>query len=133
MTDVWEFSKHKGSDLLVLLAIADHVGDQNGMAWPSIPHLAEKCRMSHRNTRYCVKALIASGELLLVRQGDGNKSSVYRLNIEGGKVCRGATQRTQGGNRLPPNHQGTIVPPKVPQGGRVGRTDTKEAENGQIG
>jgi hypothetical protein len=86
MTLVWEKSKHKGSDLLVFLAIADHVGDDKGLAWPSIAHLAKKCRMSQSNTQRCVRALIQSGEIILERQGDGRKSSLYRLNIEGCKV-----------------------------------------------
>jgi hypothetical protein len=86
MTRVWESSKHKGTDLLVLLAIADHVGDENGLAWPSVATLARKSRMSHKNTQRVVRALIESGELVLVRQGDGRKSSVYRVTVEGGQV-----------------------------------------------
>jgi len=36
MSYVWEASKAKGSELLLLLAIADHAAD-DGYCWPGIP------------------------------------------------------------------------------------------------
>jgi hypothetical protein len=48
MTLVWSESQHKGSELLLLLAIADNANDQ-GIAYPSLRTLAKKTRMSRRN------------------------------------------------------------------------------------
>jgi hypothetical protein len=119
MTAVWDRSKHKGSELLILLAIADHVGDENGLAWPSIGHLAKKSRMSAVNTQRCVRALIGSGELIQVRQGEGRKSSVYRLNLEtyqvdtpiaGDRAAPSPVRAESSGNRKEPE------PPKPPKG-----------------
>jgi hypothetical protein len=62
MTHVWERSQHKGSELLLLLAIADNANDQ-GIAYPSLRTLARKIRMSRRNVIFLVKRLVASGEL----------------------------------------------------------------------
>lgn len=55
MTAVWEQSQTKGSNLLLLLAIADHA-DDDGFAWPGIKRLAHKTRMTPRH----VKRMIAS-------------------------------------------------------------------------
>jgi hypothetical protein len=62
MAKVWEASRHTGSDLLMLLAIADFA-DDNGNAYPSVSTLAAKCRMQPRNARYCLATLVDSGEL----------------------------------------------------------------------
>ena len=40
MSMVWEYSQHKGVQLLLLLAIADHCND-DGLAYPSIGRLAK--------------------------------------------------------------------------------------------
>ena len=45
MTQVWERSQHKGSELLLMLAIADNANDQ-GVAYPSKKTLAKKTRLS---------------------------------------------------------------------------------------
>ncbi len=44
----WEHSQHKGSALLLLLAIADHAHEDGGGAYPSIGTLAAKIRMTPR-------------------------------------------------------------------------------------
>lgn len=46
MSKVWECSQHSGSNLLMLLAVADF-SDDDGMAFPAVEKLAKKCRMSH--------------------------------------------------------------------------------------
>lgn len=62
MTRVWKQSKQKGSELLLLLGIADHC-DDDGVCWPSIKKLAEKSRMSERQTQRNIDSLIENGEL----------------------------------------------------------------------
>jgi hypothetical protein len=65
MTEVWRYSRHKGSALLLLLAIADHAHDDGGGAWPSQETLAKKTRLSVRQVRRLLDYLVAAGELKL--------------------------------------------------------------------
>ena len=48
MARVWDKSRHAGSELLMLLAIADFA-DDDGKAYPAVSTLATKCRMTGRN------------------------------------------------------------------------------------
>ena len=65
MARVWELSRHVGTDLLMLLAIADF-SDDDGLAFPSVEKLAKKCRMSKRNAQDRLKVLSESGELTIL-------------------------------------------------------------------
>lgn len=81
MTLVWERSRHAGTDLLMLLALADFSDDQ-GNSYPGVPALAAKCRMSVRNAGYILKSLQVAGELE-VRQNEGPKgTNRYRIVLE---------------------------------------------------
>jgi hypothetical protein len=72
MARVWEKSTQKGSRLLLLLAVADYA-DDNGFAWPGIEKLAEKTRMSPRQTMRLVEHARKDGELIVVkRRAKGN-------------------------------------------------------------
>jgi hypothetical protein len=80
MTLVWERSRHSGTDLLMLLALADFSDDQ-GNSYPAVPTLAAKCRMSQRNAGYILKGLQASGELE-VRANEGPRgTNRYRIVV----------------------------------------------------
>lgn len=63
MTAVWDHSQHKGSELLLLLALADFAHDDGGNAFPSVKTMKEKTRLSERAVQYLLRALVASGEL----------------------------------------------------------------------
>jgi hypothetical protein len=79
---VWERSRASGSDLLVLLAIADNAHDDGAGAWPSIDTLAFKTRLSRRNVQYVLKHLEALGELS-VERGRGRKHvNSYAINVQ---------------------------------------------------
>jgi hypothetical protein len=68
--------------LLMLLAIADFA-DDHGNAYPSVPTLATKCRMTPRNANHILSALRACGELE-VRQNEGPKGcNRYRIRLGG--------------------------------------------------
>ena len=84
---VWEHSRHKGSDLLLLLAIADHAHDDGDGAYPSIETLARKIRMSERHTSRMIQELVQSGELA-VKYKDGPKgANLYRVTMcDGGAI-----------------------------------------------
>lgn len=81
MARVWEASKHGGTELLMLLAIADF-SDDDGRAYPSIPTLAAKCRTTPRHTNRIINALKGSGELE-VKLNDGPRgTNRYRVVLE---------------------------------------------------
>ena len=82
MTAVWEYSAHKGSDLLLLLAIADHADDA-GVAYPSVPNLARKTRMTDRNVQLRLRALSHSKELDIHLYAGPKRSHLFRVKIQG--------------------------------------------------
>lgn len=81
MNWVWEHSTAKGSELLLLLAIADTADDRGRNAFPSISTLAGKTRMSRRTVQRLVVKLEADGHLVLRREG-GRRSNSYELVCE---------------------------------------------------
>ena len=74
---VWEYSKQKGSALLLLLAISDNAKD-NGVAWPGIEYLASKTRVSTRTVMRLIKTIEDSGELIVSRELKYNR---YYINV----------------------------------------------------
>ena len=58
MARVWAESKHSGTDLLMMLAIADFA-DDDGNAYPSVGTLAKKCRTTPRHVNRILAALRA--------------------------------------------------------------------------
>jgi DnaD/phage-associated family protein len=79
MSIVWDSSSHSGNALLVLLAIADHANDE-GICWPSISTIAKKARISERQTKRIIQDLADSGEIEIVKRGDGRgHSTIYKL------------------------------------------------------
>ena len=79
-TAVWKRSKHKGTKLVLMLAIADHADDQ-GIAFPSTVTLSKKIRMSHSFTRIKLKELEDSGELKIIIKGGGRLSNRYQITL----------------------------------------------------
>ena len=78
---VWEFSQQSGSDLVMLLAIADFASD-DGTAYPSIATLARKTRMQVRNARYILSRLAESGELTIKPNAGPKGCNVFRVTIK---------------------------------------------------
>jgi hypothetical protein len=79
---VWRRSQAKGSDLLVLLAIADNADAETAEAFPSIKYLSRKTRLSERGVQYAIAHLIESGELERLRRGARGRASLYRINTQ---------------------------------------------------
>ena len=78
LTRVWDASQLGGTELLMMLAIADFA-DDNGFAYPSVTTLAKKCRLQPRRANYILAALQSSGELQ-VRKNEGPKgTNRYRI------------------------------------------------------
>jgi hypothetical protein len=80
-TEVWQGSRHKSGNLLVLLAVADHADDQ-GTAWPGVRLLARKARLSQRHTRRCLNELVASGELEILPNRAPSGRTLYRIRLD---------------------------------------------------
>jgi len=78
MTQVWDRSRHTGTDLLMLLALADFSDDQ-GHSYPAVSSLAAKCRMQPRNANYILKVLQESGELEVRANAGPKGTNRYRI------------------------------------------------------
>lgn len=78
MSRVWERSALGGSELLLLLAIADHADDE-GRAYPSVETLAKKVRMSARNARYLLAKIERSGELTIARNAGPRGCNLFTV------------------------------------------------------
>jgi hypothetical protein len=68
---IWRETNQQGTRRLVLLALADYANDQ-GMAWPSIASLAQKCRLSERQTQRILRILEKDGEIIIRKGGTNN-------------------------------------------------------------
>jgi hypothetical protein len=79
MDEVWWSSAAKGSDLLVLLAMADNADSTSRECWPSIAYLAQKTRLSERGVRYVIRRLEKLGAIVLISDGTGRKSNTWRI------------------------------------------------------
>lgn len=79
---VWKHSSHKGSELLILLAIADNADTETKLAHPGIPYLAKKSRLSERAVQYAIRKLTDSGEVTVMSNEGPNGVNVYRVNTE---------------------------------------------------
>jgi hypothetical protein len=80
MTEVWKKSVHSGTNLLMMIALADH-SDDDGNSYPAVASLARKCRMQPRNANYILRALANSGELrILVNEGPRGTNR-YRIML----------------------------------------------------
>lgn len=62
MVNVWDHSKHRGTRLLLMLALADSCNDED-IAWPKVRTLAQRIRSSERQARTTLRTLEDSGEL----------------------------------------------------------------------
>lgn len=72
MTRVWNQAEQKGSQLLLLLAMADNATDES-LCWPGTPFLSKKIRMSVRQTQRLLDDLIEQGVLYHIPGGTGRK------------------------------------------------------------
>ncbi len=118
MSHVWRSSRHKGSDLLLLLAIADFANDE-GVAYPSVKTLAAKTRLQIRNVQYRLRVLQKSQELTILLNVGPHGTHIYKVHIgvqslqgektiettrckDGGAIFAGEMQSLQGAIFAPP-------------------------------
>jgi hypothetical protein len=101
---VWKLSAHKGSELLVLLAIADNAKDDGRDAWPSVPELARKTRLTERNIQVVLRKLEASGELRIEKNAGPHRANLYHIVLDGENFS------PLGGEKIAPLHPEKIAP-----------------------
>jgi Helix-turn-helix domain len=81
MARVWAHSQRKDGELLVMLALADFAND-GGESWPSIPILAQKARLTERQTRRVLKKLQEAGEVRRsLSNGGRNRRNHYFITV----------------------------------------------------
>ena len=82
MARVWANSQRKDGELLVMLALADFSNDA-GESWPSIPVLAQKARLTERQTRRVIIKLEDVGEVRKVLSNGGrNRRNHYFITVQ---------------------------------------------------
>ncbi|MDD5177369.1 MAG: helix-turn-helix domain-containing protein [Sterolibacterium sp.] len=87
MSRVWDHSNLGGTELLLLLAIADFAND-DGVAWPSVGTLAKKIRMSERNTYYLLAKIAKTGELTIETNKGPRGCNLFRVHVlQGEKIA----------------------------------------------
>jgi len=101
---VWAARGLDAREKLVLLRIADRVNDKTGVAYPSIPSIADDCSLSERGVIKIVNRLRDAGYLEVLR-GIGRRTSRYRViglsRGEPGSPLNAGTQLVRGEPRSP--------------------------------
>ena len=89
MNFIWDHYPEGGSELLLILALADHADDVGDRIYPSVQTMARKTRMSERTVQYLLRRIQERGWLVLVEAGGGRKRTArYRINM--GRTGNGA-------------------------------------------
>lgn len=83
MTWVWDNSAASGTDLLVLLAIADNAHKDGSGAWPTVGSLAQRARISERTIQRCIQRLVEMGELTVKYNGGPDGQNAYTVTMGG--------------------------------------------------
>ena len=80
MVEVWDSAPVSGSDLLLLLALADSAND-DGVCWPSQETLSQKTRLNKRHVQRLLKRLADTGILEIVPRfkDSAQSSNSYRI------------------------------------------------------
>ncbi|MBW4722279.1 helix-turn-helix domain-containing protein [Saccharothrix obliqua] len=78
MTWAWEKAPVAGTELLLVLAIADSADDDGRNAWPSIADLAQKTRLNERTVQRLLKRLARDGHITIEPVG-GRRRNRYAI------------------------------------------------------
>jgi helix-turn-helix protein len=122
ITWVIENSRHKGSEFVVLLMIANHAhGDGTG-SWPSIETLAREARITPRHVIRILPKLQKSGELIIDREAAPHGTNLYALR----KMQHSSMDKLSGDERArTPDKRGTanvtrtVLNRSEPSGGKT--------------
>lgn len=86
MAWVWEHSRSRGNERLVLLAIADCANDQGESAYPSLVTLTRKAAVSRSTVLRSIEALVALGELRVDTAASKYGTNEYAVIMDHGGV-----------------------------------------------
>lgn len=105
----WAFDQQIDDPMakLVLIAVADHINESTGDAWPSIERLEKMTSASRRTVQRKLKLLEDDG--YLQRKKRFNDTDLYSLGARGVTVTRGVTQSPLGVSHSHPNHNRTVI------------------------
>lgn len=127
MNAVWRHSKATGRTKLVLLAIADHQGEQG--AWPSLATLAKMAGASERSVQRDIEELEKLGELKVTRYGSPtksrNKTNLYFVTLDDVTISRIVSDDMTNQAHDMTNEADDVTPVVV---GTLNRTITKNSE-----
>jgi len=100
MSWVIEKSLQKGSNLLVLLMIANHADTSGRNAYPGVATVAAETRLTERAVRYILPKLEVSGELVIERDAGPFGTHLYTLPgvVRDGFNLRGLPENFAGRN-----------------------------------
>ena len=85
MQAVFDSSQQKAGHRLVLLTIANCAND-DGVAWPSLDHLAAMCNATRGYVKDAIKALCSAGELEVITRtavSGASRSNYYHILVPG--------------------------------------------------
>lgn len=75
---VWKESKASGTELLIMLALAD-AADHDGQCWPSLKQLSRMCRCSESSVPVAIKNAVERGELAVSHSVHKNGSAANNM------------------------------------------------------
>lgn len=107
LAKVWDHFPGGGSELLVLLALADWADDV-GRCWPSMSAIGEKCRLSRSQALRVAHKLIDDGFLIVEGNSNGGapgNTRRYRIAVERLTGSVGATGSVDATRRVAPMHK----------------------------
>ncbi|TDD03116.1 helix-turn-helix domain-containing protein [Saccharopolyspora terrae] len=140
MNWVWDQSPAKGTELLMLLAIADNAADDGTNAFPSVSTLARKTRLDQRTVQRIIRKLSEQGRLAVEERGGRhpNRYSVLMnaelstapANCQARQVAAGGAVVTPGAAELRHPTPGTAVPPEP--SGTVMEPSTKDGPESRL-
>lgn len=105
---VWDHSRTKKNDKLLMLAIADNANEDGTHAWPSNTELQRKTGLSQRGVRMAIAECVRVGELHVEYNAGPGGTNRYTVIMTGGtpaKPARGKTcppAKYAPGNPCPP-------------------------------
>lgn len=95
---VFESSKSKSTQRLLLLSIANYCHEDGTQAYPGQERLARMCNISVRQVIRLLASLEASGELIIERAVGPNGVNVYSIPVPWGPHNRGSDKQGKAGD-----------------------------------
>lgn len=109
MSWVWEKSAARGTELLVLLALADFSDDAGRNAYPSTETLGRKCRVDVRTIQRIIGKMLESGYIQAEPGGGRGRTNRYRIVMENpGNLSSGDPLTTVDNSDTPAKYRGNL-------------------------